>query len=186
MFTKPIRAKTNIVPYPQSKKWLRNNIPDTWKAKFFHGGEWDNDQYEQIYYRLLNICPRPTAEAINRVIGNSTWTENICCNCGEDVEELTAYKYQGTQEIVMQQCKECAKLCNEEIKPQKSILQQYIELRKKIGWNKTEAAHEIKISQQLMSYFENGERYPSEEIESKMLLKIKDHSSENCAQKIEH
>lgn len=70
------------------KKDKINNIADRWKRAYFLNGKWEyGEDKVDIYNKLLNINPL-TESVINEIIGNKSWTNNVCNECGEDVNVL--------------------------------------------------------------------------------------------------
>ena len=46
------------------------------------------DSSENIYIKLLTLGEDPHYTAVDKIIGNSSWTNLVCSECGESVENL--------------------------------------------------------------------------------------------------
>lgn len=66
-------------------------VPARWKRQYFKPREnrWDNFglDKEGIYYRMLEL-PALEPDAVNAVIGNTSWTECVCSDCQAQVEQV--------------------------------------------------------------------------------------------------
>lgn len=65
--------------------------PDRWATQY--SGSYRNDETERKTERLLALkAAGPfTAEQVNEIIGNSSWTELRCSECRDDVEVLAVF-----------------------------------------------------------------------------------------------
>jgi len=71
-----------------SKTERVETVPSRWKNQYFQKGQWTyGDNKERIYNKLIKLDPL-TEEAIVQIIGNSSWTQNICDECGKDCDIL--------------------------------------------------------------------------------------------------
>ena len=61
---------------------------------------------ETIYYSLLNE-KNPTVEKFNEIIGNDSWTRNICYECNKDKEEIVEFGVNDYEESYYRICKDC-------------------------------------------------------------------------------
>ena len=78
-----------------TKKLLIKIVADRWRKQYPRGHRSGSDKNE-IYRQLCKLPANATEEDIERIVGNSSWTENECDECGEDCnlviivgEELT-------------------------------------------------------------------------------------------------
>lgn len=56
------------------------------------------------YYKLLNLGDKKTEENIAEVIGNKSWTQLECSECGEDSNSVITM---SVEEYGMYLCKSC-------------------------------------------------------------------------------
>lgn len=60
-----------------------------WRSSYLQGDTW---QYgidkEQIYKKLVGLGTDPTADDVDKVIGNPSWTSQYCTNCNKTSENL--------------------------------------------------------------------------------------------------
>ena len=73
----------------RSKRDLIRNIAEMLRSVYSNGGQWDylhdKRSTKDVYEQLLNL-PKDAAESdVAAIIGNYSWTSNICDECGEDV-----------------------------------------------------------------------------------------------------
>lgn len=71
----------------KTKRDLINTVAERWKAQYF---PWKIGNFlpkEPIYNKLLKL-PKgiATAKQVNKIIGNSSWTDNKCNECNGDFE----------------------------------------------------------------------------------------------------
>lgn len=72
------------------KSELIKNIARNWKQQYWSNSGWNNvvaingKTKEQTYNQLQRL-KNPTEEQITEIIGNSSWTQNECHQCGRDV-----------------------------------------------------------------------------------------------------
>ena len=56
----------------------------------------------------LKKLENPTAEQINEIIGNDSWTENKCTHCGDDCQHLVHFGNEVGYDVIWQRlCIEC-------------------------------------------------------------------------------
>lgn len=68
-------------------------------------GRWYDDEKREIYMKLKAL-KSPTAEAINKIIGNTSWTELQCHVCEKDCESLVQLE-SAVDDSVIAICKTC-------------------------------------------------------------------------------
>lgn len=56
-----------------------------WKAQYLKSGEWYDADKKAIYEKLVEPGVNLNIEAVERAIGNKTWTRLMCIGCGEYV-----------------------------------------------------------------------------------------------------
>ncbi len=85
-----------------SKKQIIENVPKKWERQY-KGWPYDSSKFE-IHKELLRNKPL-TEEKIINIIGNKSWTNNICDECERD-SNITILLGKGEdQEVYI--CKEC-------------------------------------------------------------------------------
>lgn len=66
-------------------------VPARWKEQYFDRNRaWSqthSGNSEDIYNALI-ACNHLTADDVNRIIGNNSWTGESCDDCGKDGEEI--------------------------------------------------------------------------------------------------
>lgn len=94
-----------------SKKLL--GVPERWRRQYQKPtGEWQhgNDK-RMIYEGLAALDPKTmTAEQVDEIIGNSTWTMTRCDACGENKEIIVEFygrRDDGSTYYLTQLCTEC-------------------------------------------------------------------------------
>ena len=71
-----------------TKKEKIKNVAKEWKKQYCRGKNWIyGEGKKEIYERLIKEKPQ-TEEEVIQIIGNNSWTENICEACERDVEIL--------------------------------------------------------------------------------------------------
>ena len=83
-------------------------VVERWKEQYFVNGKWKWDDDKRIIYERL-IREKPTTEkAIENIIGNSTWTSNVCDECGKHKAALIQLGEEPSYESVTAEiCHEC-------------------------------------------------------------------------------
>ena len=99
-----------------TRKGLAAKVAARWKNNYFTNGEWRyGEGKKEIYLRLEALGLNPTPEDVNKAIGNSSWTDIRCDECGESVEEVLQMgeplDYESVPENI---CKPCLTLAVEE------------------------------------------------------------------------
>lgn len=91
------------------KKDKIKTVAKRWKEQYYSEGRWTslaksfNETSKQIYEKLLKA---KTEKEIIEIIGNSSWTENICDECNNDFDKLIMFiAYEETIKV----CKDCLK-----------------------------------------------------------------------------
>lgn len=70
-----------------AKAWHDKYVKDNWRwhhSKSFVTGLSKKEAYEA----LVALGDKPSPEDVNKVIGNTSWTDCLCNECGELVEEV--------------------------------------------------------------------------------------------------
>jgi hypothetical protein len=72
-----------------TRKGLAAAASDRWLRQYFKSGTWQyGADKETIYRKLQALGETPAPEDVNKIIGNDSWTEICCDECGEKVEEV--------------------------------------------------------------------------------------------------
>ena len=72
-----------------TKKALAAGVAGQWLSDYYQDGQWQDTMLgpsEEKYVQLLALGESITAEQVDAIIGNSSWTRNICDECELDVE----------------------------------------------------------------------------------------------------
>ena len=76
-----------------TRKGLASTAAKRWKDQFFHRlntGLWYATSWgkskEQIYNELVALGDDPAADAVDKAIGNDSWTSCKCDECNQEVE----------------------------------------------------------------------------------------------------
>ena len=64
------------------------NVAKEWKEQYYVGGKWRCGEGMRLVYEALIREQPKTEREVARIIGNNSWTENICEACERDVEIL--------------------------------------------------------------------------------------------------
>ena len=68
-----------------TKQQLIDMAAGRWYQQYYNSSYWLNGKQE-IYNKLMAL-KEPTAEMINTIIGNGSWTRLQCDNCKEEVDK---------------------------------------------------------------------------------------------------
>lgn len=69
-----------------TKEAVIKEVPRRWKETYFLGGIWKyGEDKERIYNNLVKA---KTEEEINTIIGNTSWVDIKCNECGKYVTEV--------------------------------------------------------------------------------------------------
>ena len=71
-----------------SKKEKIELIPYRWKQQYCNKDVWMYGADKIDIYKKLSQTNPLTEELVNQIIGNKSWTENICDECGKDSDVL--------------------------------------------------------------------------------------------------
>ena len=71
-----------------TKKEKIKNVAEEWKEQYYVGGKWRCGEGMRLVYEALIREQPKTEREVARIIGNNSWTENICEACERDVEIL--------------------------------------------------------------------------------------------------
>jgi len=62
-----------------------------WRAQYYIGRKWRDIWHgnsREIWQQLKALSPDAIEQDVTAIIGNATWTENACSECGEDSDML--------------------------------------------------------------------------------------------------
>lgn len=102
--------------YILTKKEMIEAVAERWKHQYFMRGVWGKCKggSESIYNQLKLLGSGATEDEIAAIIGNRSWTENKCDDCGNDAD-ITAVLAENSESSV-QICLDCLhlaiELCN--------------------------------------------------------------------------
>lgn len=99
-----------------TRKGLAPKVAARWKNNYFKNGEWRyGEDKKDIYLRLEGIGLNPTPEEVNEAIGNSSWTDVRCDECGKYVDEVVQVGQEPDYDSCTANiCKPCLILAMEE------------------------------------------------------------------------
>jgi|GEM_PF-1113798 len=72
-----------------TKAEIAKGAAERWKKAYCHNGEWRTAGFgspKKVYNQLMAIGESITPEEVAAIIGNDSWTRNVCTECGRDVE----------------------------------------------------------------------------------------------------
>lgn len=103
---------TNVI----TKRELIERVAQTWREQYYDTNthRWYDEAKERIYQRLAEL-QNPTAEAIDAIIGNGSWTSLRCNACHEDREAIYCFDVTGG-EYTTYICAECLQNALNELK----------------------------------------------------------------------
>lgn len=92
-----------------TKQHLANITKDRWKAQYCKKGEWHTygGDKEVKYNALIALGDNPSPDDVNEVIGNSSWTNITCSECGESVGSAVELGEVGYDTEYVYVCKDC-------------------------------------------------------------------------------
>ena len=84
-----------------------NSTAKIWYKHYCTGGEWwiGGANKKKVYQKLLKLGSNPSPDMIDDIIGNGTWTQLICDECGGSFDTIVEVGQSPTYEIYI--CKEC-------------------------------------------------------------------------------
>lgn len=76
-------------PMLATRKANAKTAAERWRAQYFGGGKWRyEDRMRGIWERLVALGDNPNPDDVERIIGNTSWTECKCDQCGERKESV--------------------------------------------------------------------------------------------------
>jgi hypothetical protein len=92
-----------------TKQHLANITKDRWKAQYYKNGEWYayGGDKEVKYNNLVALGDKPSPDDVNEVIGNNSWTNITCSECGESVNSAVELGEVGYDTEYVYACKDC-------------------------------------------------------------------------------
>lgn len=89
-----------------------NKSAKEWKARYFHPiakhWQYGAQEKERTYHELVSLGSNPNPDDVDKIIGNSSWTENMCQVCGEKVEETIRFeKIDDYEYSAIRICRSC-------------------------------------------------------------------------------
>jgi len=73
-------------------------------------GKWYSEDKRLIYGALIGLGDNPSPEAVNEVVGNTSWTDIRCDNCNEKVDtviRLSGWGYGDHNDEQVEFCQTC-------------------------------------------------------------------------------
>lgn len=72
---------------------LIRKVPERWKAQYCNGGQWGNTlvsgSTKAVYEALVALdLETATADQVAAIIGNESWSRNMCNECGQNVDAV--------------------------------------------------------------------------------------------------
>ena len=104
--------------YIITKKELIKTVAERWKKAYFINSKWEyGADKKEIYNNLIEKKPKTELEVAN-IIGNNSWTDNVCNECGKQKEKIIVIgepeDYESKTAYVCEEClNEALKLLNE-------------------------------------------------------------------------
>ena len=89
-----------------NKQDLIKNIADSW-LKQYPSNSYLNTPKWEVYLKLKSLDGSQTADDINKIIGNNSWTVLLCDQCSKDVNHVVGIMYDYG--IFTTICKDCLK-----------------------------------------------------------------------------
>lgn len=101
-----------------TEKSLAHEVPDIWKAQYFHGGKWGGTIQSHKIYKALIAEKRLTPLKVKNIIGNDSWTSITCDVCYKEHLEKAVCIRENNFDLAMEDnndgswqafymCKEC-------------------------------------------------------------------------------
>jgi|SRR5882672_3861843 len=92
-----------------------DRVADRWRKQYFNKatGRWNQAQHgdtEIVHRRLVALGSNPSAEAVDEVIGNVSWTKLLCTSCWKYHRKLVRI---GRNENDPKVCAECIKAAHD-------------------------------------------------------------------------
>lgn len=79
-----------------TRQMKANEVAVRWFHAYANKDYWKQGSYsigngltkEETYYELLSLGENPKPDDVDRVIGNDSWTECLCSECGKSAESV--------------------------------------------------------------------------------------------------
>lgn len=91
----------------ETRSTLAASTAQVWKERYFVNGVWYSDRFERIYNRLIALGENPESDAVDKILGNDSWTTPLCDICDEYVESVVRLSFGGNTSYDI--CQSCAK-----------------------------------------------------------------------------
>jgi len=107
---------------------LIKEVADRWKSAYFRDGHWMNykswkgEQPQTIYKKLRKLPKDATAAQVELIIGNRSWTNFYCLECGEEIHQEAVIEF-GTHQFKDAQWHVCLKCLKEAVLKLKIVLE---------------------------------------------------------------
>lgn len=71
-----------------TEAWRVADVARRWKEQYFHNHQWTSGSLDKecIYNKITALGENATAEQVESIIGNGTWTAVKCHECGKRVK----------------------------------------------------------------------------------------------------
>lgn len=93
-----------------TRQQLANEAAERWKSQYYRDGKWLSlDNAEGTYSKLVALGPTPSPNAVDSVVGNDTWTHELCDSCAEKAGEFIAID-QSFEDDTLAICRNCAEM----------------------------------------------------------------------------
>ena len=78
-----------------------------WRYSYYRNSEWYDEERKDIHAKLCAKIndKNVTEQDIADIIGNATWTEMLCQECGTSVEKLAVFGNNDSDDVRV--CKKC-------------------------------------------------------------------------------
>jgi len=91
------------------KSVLIRDVANSWKRQYCPDGEWNyGPDKQEIYVKLVEKGENISEQDIINIIGNSSWTRNICDNCCKDAQVVVELgeepDYESSTASVCEEC----------------------------------------------------------------------------------
>jgi len=74
-----------------SRKLRAMQAAQAWRSQYFVGAQWGrtvSGDTKVVYDKLVSLGNSPKPEKVNEVIGNDSWTNVHCHECGQKVDKV--------------------------------------------------------------------------------------------------
>jgi hypothetical protein len=98
-----------VKPILVTKRDLIKNVANRWREQYPEVNSGKHSRFVQTYRDLLALdLGTCTADEVDAVIGNSSWTRNECQSCGDDVDAAVIVGQEPDYESATARlCKSC-------------------------------------------------------------------------------